>query len=42
MSLLNWLTVFIAIGVVGVIGLIVALALIVGAVIRNPRKRRSR
>jgi hypothetical protein len=40
MSLLDWLPVFIAVGVVGVIGLIVALGLIVGFLIRNRRARR--
>jgi len=41
MSLVDWLPVFIGIGAVGVIGLIVALTLIVVALIRNPRSRRT-
>ena len=41
MNLLDWLVVFIAMGVVGFIGLIVALALIVRALIRNPRPPRG-
>ena len=42
MSLLDWLVVFIAIGLVGFIGLLVSLALIVRAVIRNRRLQRPR